>query len=508
MENTTEKPQISFVSTESSFDENRRKNFFTYGFIASFVWMCFHFTLVFFFGLQLESVLLVGIFLGIGNFVAFLADSPVGVLQKYISPKKLFVLSASLMLVVSLIFVHFIIGSSGGSSSDTSLIAKFFDSSLNIILLLVSVCLYGIIKELTDVTALSYILNNADPSEYADLLSRNNIFSGLGALTGLVLSGVILSFNIIIAVLILVFFIVLFITFTVIYFDNSKATLNFNINDIKKLKIISSKDTIESVKQYTISQVQKTDFSKVVQGMKFIFLKPMQFRSEINWKDIITTTKGDMSSFFEVLGKAPFNKKLMTMSLIIILFGFWDTFVVTFLVDFLNKIIAGDGDNILVKTKLFTGYVFIAVLAIPAFGAQIPLIGLSKKIGTFSVIFAGVLISGISMFFFGVFNGFFIILMLGLANSIGYAAAMPLAQGEFSDAYNQVYAEKRKLTEIDSNASSAPLKMILNLANVVGLVIGGLLVAIVGFNGTFFVLGMVLMGLFSMSMIHKKEWGL
>lgn len=286
------------------------------------------------------------------------------------------------------------------------------------------------------------------------------------------LSGVILSFNIIIAVLILVFFIVLFITFTVIYFDNSKATLNFNINDIKKLKIISSKDTIESVKQYTISQVQKTDFSKVVQGMKFIFLKPMQFRSEINWKDIITTTKGDMSSFFEVLGKAPFNKKLMTMSLIIILFGFWDTFVVTFLVDFLNKIIAGDGDNILVKTKLFTGYVFIAVLAIPAFGAQIPLIGLSKKIGTFSVIFAGVLISGISMFFFGVFNGFFIILMLGLANSIGYAAAMPLAQGEFSDAYNQVYAEKRKLTEIDSNASSAPLKMILNLANVVGLVIG------------------------------------
>ena len=112
------------------------------------------------------------------------------------------------------------------------------------------------------------------------------------------------------------------------------------------------------------------------------------------------------------------------------------------------------------------------------------------------------------MFFFGIFSGFLIILFLGLANSIGYAAAMPLAQGEFSDSYNQVYAEKRNLTEIDSNASSAPLKMILNLANVIGLIIGGILVATIGFNGTFFVLGTVLMTLFVMTLINKKEWGL
>lgn len=210
---------------------------------------------------------------------------------------------------------------------------------------------------------------------------------------GLILSGIILSFNIIIAVLILVFFIAVFITFTVIYFDNSKMTINFNINDIKKLKVISPKETIESVKQYTISQVQKTDFVEVAKGMKFIFLKPMKFHMKIDWKEVITNTKDDIKSFFEVLGKAPFNKKLMTMSLIIVLFGFWDTFVVTFLVDFLDKIIASNGDNILVQTKLFTGYIFIAILAIPAFGAQIPLIGLSKKIGTFSVIFSGIIIS-------------------------------------------------------------------------------------------------------------------
>ena len=241
--------------------------------------------------------------------------------------------------------------------------------------------------------------------------------------------------------------------------------------------------------------------------MKIIFLKPMQARVDINWKEVITTTKSDLKSFYEVMALAPLSKKLIIMSVIVVFFGFWDTFVVTFLIDFLNRIILNN-DNIILRTQLFTGYVFIALLAIPAFGAQIPLIAISKKIGTFSVIFAGVLLSGISMFCFGIFDTFFMILLLGVGNSIGYAAAMPLAQGEFSDSYNQVYAEKRKLTEIDSNASAAPLKMILNLANVVGLILGGLLIAIVGFNGTFFVLGLILLVLFTLSIVNKVKWGL
>lgn len=101
-----------------------------------------------------------------------------------------------------------------------------------------------------------------------------------------------------------------------------------------------------------------------------------------------------------------------------------------------------------------------------------------------------------------------VILVLGMINSIGYAAAMPLTQGEFSDSYNQIYAEKRQLTEIDSNASAAPLKMILNLANVVGLMFGGFLLAITGFGGTFFVLGILVLTLFSLSIFNKVKWEL
>lgn len=128
-------------------------------------------------------MLLVGFFLGFGNFVAFLADSPVGVLQKYLPAKKLFIFSAGLMLSASFIFLYFIFFStssysvSGTLLPPTELMKQFLSSGLNVILLFVSVTLYGIIKELSDVTSLSYIMNNADPSEYADLFSRNNIFS-------------------------------------------------------------------------------------------------------------------------------------------------------------------------------------------------------------------------------------------------------------------------------------------------------------------------------------------
>lgn len=257
-------------------------------------------------------------------------------------------------------------------------------------------------------------MNNADPSEYAELLSKNNIFSGVGALFGLVLSGIILALNTTLSVSILILFISLFIGFIIVYFDNSKSAININFADIKKLRLISPQKTIESVRQYTVQQIQKVDFAQVTSGIKFIFLKPLQIKESINIKEIIEVTKKDLKAFIEVLFIPPYNYKLLLMMVIVILFGFWDTFVVTFLVEFLNKIIQTSD----IHTALFTGYVFIAILAIPAFGGQIPLIGLSKRVGKLLVILSGVLLSGISVFLFGFNFGFWLILLFGILNSI------------------------------------------------------------------------------------------
>lgn len=152
------------------------------------------------------------------------------------------------------------------------------------------------------------------------------------------------------------------------------------------------------------------------------------------------------------------------------LFGFWDTFVTSFLIDFLQEMLLRNKDNPV--AALMTGYTFIAALALPAYGLQIPFIALARRIGQFMVIFFGVLLSGFSLLFFGYVDLFSSVLLYGMINSVGYAAGMPLAQGAFSEEYNQAYAKSNALTEIDSNASASPLKMVGNLANFIGLFVG------------------------------------
>lgn len=62
------------------------------------------------------------------------------------------------------------------------------------------------------------------------------------------------------------------------------------------------------------------------------------------------------------------------------------------------------------------------------------------------------------------------IICVALINSLGYACGMSTGQNQFLDIYNRIYAEHENLTEIDANASSGPMKVIQNLANVIGLV--------------------------------------
>lgn len=87
-----------------------------------------------------------------------------------------------------------------------------------------------------------------------------------------------------------------------------------------------------------------------------------------------------------------------------------------------------------------------------------------------------------------------IILSLALINSLGYACGMSTGQNQFLDTYNRIYAAHENLTEINANASSGPMKVIQNMANVFGLVIGGILISF-GFPAFFILFGLLIMGL-------------
>lgn len=499
----------NYITAETSFDEIKRKNFFFYSFIRAFIWMCFHFTLVYFFLLQLESPILVGIFLALWNLVSFLVDSPVWVIQKYFKSKTIFLFWAILMLIVSAIFLYFIYSTNSitidesMTTTDFSLIQfeKLFWSILNIFLLLVSVIFYWIIKELSDVTSLSYIMNNADPSEYADLLSRNNIFFWIWSLCWLISSWIILSFNTTLAVSILVFLIWMFIFFILKYFDNSIDHIKFS--DIQKLKYVTKENVLSSIKDYTTKILNKDELLEKAKWAKILFLKPMELKNKIDFNEIYITAKDDIKNFFEIIFQAPYNYRLLIMWRVLVLFWFWDTFVTSFLIDFLNWILESSK-----VPKLISAYVFIAMLAIPAYWAQIYLIWLSKKLWILKILLPWILISWISVFLFWMFETFLLVLLLWLLNSLWYAAWMPTSQAEFSSEYNNTYAEKKNLKTIDSNASRAPLKMLLNLANVLWLFVWWILVSIIWYSWTFFVFGSILIAIFVLSIKNMKEWKL
>ena len=160
---------------------------------------------------------------------------------------------------------------------------------------------------------------------------------------------------------------------------------------------------------------------------------------------------------------------------LILVFGFWDTFAAGFLIEYLAKLPSGED----------LAYLLLGLIAIPAFVMQDPLIRLSRRIGVFPVALFGIGISGISLLALSVFSSTLAIVIFGMCNSIGFAAGMGISQGGFLDLYNAEFAKKEGLAEIDSNASASPMKIVQNLANVLGLMIGGCFLAILGFQGFF-----------------------
>ena len=103
----------------------------------------------------------------------------------------------ALMVVAAIIFLYLVrtadelgVSFSGGIIEITR---TFLSTGINFILLLLVGILYGTVKEMYDITTISYLLNHSDPSEYDTALSKNNIAMGIGSVTGVLLSIGILS---------------------------------------------------------------------------------------------------------------------------------------------------------------------------------------------------------------------------------------------------------------------------------------------------------------------------
>ena len=511
-----------YATLETSADLVKRKNFFNVVILFSAVWMVFQFVSIYLFGVFLESPALVGVFLGLGSAVAMAVDIPVGVLQKYFRPRSLIIFASALMLVVGAIFTYLIMGAgvakeaaaaAGGNAVVGAVAGFFFGHAGNVLLIGVAAVLYGLVSEFYDVTSLSYLMNNADPSEYAELISKRNVMTGVGSVIGLALASVILLSKDATSSSATFFFIMIpflvtisaLVAFVVKYFDNGDSTVS--AKEIYKLKVVAARgaadakafveDPAGKLKGYAVASVQTADFQKIAAGLKMVLLKPMELRKTVDFNEVAAVSKKEFQGLWDTVLNPKFrNWKILWIAATIILFGYWDTFVVTYLADYISK-----------EYKFALPYLLIGVIAIPVFTLQMPFIKLSQKTGYYAVVASGVALSAAAAFCFLIPGPLTVFLAFGLLNAVGYAAAMPLAQSVFSEYYNELYAKNYGLSEIDSNTSAAPLKVTLNLANVVGSALGGVLIA-VNYGFSFFVYGALLAALLAVGVANKKKWGL
>lgn len=507
----------NFVTIENNENEIKLKNLFNIAKFIWFLWLLFHFTIIFFFWLILESPLLVWIFLWLWNLVAVFVDIPIWVIQKYVKPKTLLISSTIIMLLTTLIFLKFVYFEgiddllpwwNSWVDRTISYLGNFLNSTFNIILLLLASCFYWLIKESYDVTTLSYIFNNSTPSEYASLISKYNINFWIWAMSWLIFSWILLAFDIRIAIFVIVLIIFSFTWFIHVFFDNTKKYIW--VKDIKKIKNIKLdviKSDFSKKWENLVKNININSLKEISRESKVIFLKPIEIKNSINVKEIIDFSKKEFLWFKNIIFSKPLNIVILWLLLVIFHYGFWDTFVSTFQVEFLNKIIWLNQNNYLIKQTgwLITWYLLLWLLVIPAFLLQDFFIKLSKKINVFNTILLWSVLSAISMMFFWFVDKLYLVILFWLVNSVWYAAVMPIAQATFSEKYNYYYAIKNNLKEVDTTVSAAPLKIILNFVNVIWLILWGILVWILWFNWFFIVFSLFLSWLFIFTVLNLKK---
>jgi predicted MFS family arabinose efflux permease len=133
---------------------------------------------------------------------------------------------------------------------------------------------------------------------------------------------------------------------------------------------------------------------------------------------------------------------------------------------------------------------------------------LSDKIGSYKLSLFGLFLSASSLMIMAFFAGdknVVMVLGLALVNSVWYAVCMSLSVANFLETYNIAHADRKWLTQIDANASAAPMKILQNLANVIGLFLWGLILSFAGFAGFFFVFGLFIACFLVWSLVMRKK---
>lgn len=422
------------------------------------------------------------------------------------------------MLLAAFFFLYLVYSSFDAgfklNGSILDITRSFFANGINIVLLIVIGILYGTVKEIYDIVTLSYLLNHSDPSEYDKVLSKNNISFGVWTVVGVLLSIPVLSFqtqSVQLILFLLIFLIVVSWIFIQYYFDNSHEV--FDLNTVKNLHIVEEAKGLENLSQaYIEKNISTLDFETIKHWAQYLIFKPKQIAEQFDWGDIWQKTLQEYRMIYTlVLSKHSFIPILLWTTGTILLFGCWDNVATTFFVKFLDQSLQNVN---WAKEYIKSGFILIGIIAIPAYILQGFWIKKAAKLGRFTIIVVWLIFSWISLFLLSIFGnmegflGLLLVVSMGLLNSTWYAAGYPMSQSIFADEYSRAYAQANNTTIINADAAAAPLKILNNFANAVGLIFGWALITFFGFTGMFIVYGSLLVIWGILSVKKRPLWKL
>ncbi|MEK7545216.1 MAG: MFS transporter [Patescibacteria group bacterium] len=414
------------------------------------------------------SVFFVGLFMSITGLIAIFADVPMGYIQKIIPSRWLLFFS-----ILGLMFATFI----------------FLASKIAIIIIFLAVLIYGLTHDLYDITMLSYIFQNSHPEQYSQNISQKNVAEALGLVLGL---GMTSAFGIIRNLFdplwITLIFLLVTAIFILLFFNKTEYDVEISELDTKVIaNKFSAQELIDGLENFMISSknvaidkihAAQEAIKEKIGNKQVVMLKPIRPLQTFEKEGFIKELKDSFAGLGSIF--SPPKAPLIWSSIVVAFFSFWDTFVITFQPIFILK-------EVIIPAKLSPAYtgLIIGIFIIPLFLCQVPFSKLSEKIGRPFFMYLGLGLAAASIFGFSISHDVFWVILMGLGNSIGYAAAFPTAQSFFAERFQENYALIHNTQTIDANVSAGPLKMIINSGNVFGTFIGGVIISVFSFDVAF-----------------------
>lgn len=474
-----------------------------------------------------NAIFLVGLILGISSFFALFVDSIWGYFQKISDPKKLLSIAIIGLLITVLIFL----------GSGSKVVPPFAWPIFTVI----AAFSYGWSYDLYEITMTNIILNRSKNSELAQELSQKKVAESIGMIFGLLLGGILLYFGSVVAQLFLVVFLTILYGFFKSHFEEEADAVLLKFSDSSPIewktimKVIANPESVskyldsatvnmknkvlnistslsnELKKLPKKSQTTAKNGKKLIEEGRLFLLDILAKENELvrtkvpkrdfHFKEMKEEI-GNAFHLFAYIFKSSSRFALWWVALVVMFFSFWDTMAITFQPLFLARFQDSLG--------IFTAFI-LPLFVLPIFALQMPFSRIADRIGHYKMVVFGLVLSALSLIGLGLldiaFGGsIFALLICGLGNSVGYAAAFAPAQAKFVNEMRQSMISRK---EKANNAEiSSVLRLALNIGNILGQILGGIIFAFLGFLSGFLMFGVLLLLLCFLSFVFFSKLAL